>query len=236
MKERLQKYIARCGITSRRKAEELIISGKVQVNGCIVKDYVIVDDEKDVIKIDGKEIKPEENKVYIILNKPEGVITAVKDNFNRKTVLDIVKVKERIFPIGRLDYDTSGLLILTNDGDFAHEIMHPSKEIDKVYVAEVKGIPDKEDIEVFRKGIELENYITARAEMKIISKMKDTSLAEVTIHEGRKRQIRKMFGKIKHPVISLKRIKVGKLDIGNLKQGEWRYLTQTELNRLLNRF
>lgn len=236
MKERLQKYIARCGITSRRKAEELIISGKVQVNGCIVKDYVIVDDEKDVIKIDGKEIKPEENKVYIILNKPEGVITAVKDNFNRKTVLDIVKVKERIFPIGRLDYDTSGLLILTNDGDFAHEIMHPSKEIDKVYVAEVKGIPDKEDIEAFKKGIELENYITARAEMKIISKMKDTSLAEVTIHEGRKRQIRKMFGKIKHPVISLKRIKVGKLDIGNLKQGEWRYLTQTELNRLLNRF
>lgn len=234
MQERLQKYIARCGVASRRKAEELIAEGKVKINGAIVKEVVLVDTDKDVIEVNGKIIKPEENKVYIMLNKPTEVITSARDQFNRRTVLDIVKVNERLFPVGRLDYDTSGLLILTNDGEVTYRMTHPSHEIDKVYIAEVLGIPTGEEMELFRRGLKIEDYITSPAEIKIINVSKDRKKAtlEIAIHEGRNRQVRKMCEKINHPVLKLKRVKIGQLSLGDLKEGEWRYLSKAEIEYL----
>ncbi|EYE87775.1 ribosomal large subunit pseudouridine synthase B [Fervidicella metallireducens AeB] len=234
MQERLQKYMARCGVASRRKSEELITEGKVKINGVVVKDVVLIDTDKDVIEVNGKIIRPEENKVYIMLNKPTEVITSVKDQFNRKTVLDIVKADERLFPVGRLDYDTSGLLILTNDGEVTYRMTHPSHEIDKVYVAEVLGIPTDEEMELFRRGLKIEDYITSPAEIKIIKFSLDRKKAtlEITIHEGRNRQVRKMCEKINHPVLKLKRVKIGQLSLGDLKEGEWRYLSKAEVEYL----
>lgn len=232
MKERIQKYIARCGITSRRKAEELVLQGKVKVNGKIINDIITIDTESDVVEVDGKVIKPEENKVYIILNKPTGYITSAKDQFGRKTVLDLIDVKERIFPVGRLDYDTSGLLILTNDGEVANKLMHPSKEIDKVYVAEVEGVPTKEEMERFKRGLKIDDYITAPAKIRLLKQMGKTSVVEVIIHEGRNRQVRKMCSAIGHKVLKLKRIKIGKIELGNLKVGEWRHLNSKEVDYL----
>ncbi|SKA83115.1 23S rRNA pseudouridine2605 synthase [Caloramator quimbayensis] len=230
MKERLQKYMARCGVASRRKCEEIILQGRVTVNGITVNDITIIDDEKDVVKIDGKTIKPETEKIYIMLNKPVGVITSAKDEKNRKTVLDIVKVKERIYPVGRLDYDTSGLLILTNDGEAAYKMTHPSKEIDKVYIARVKGIPTKDEIKNFEAGLKIDDYITSPSKLKIIKSMEKESVLQIIIHEGRNRQVRKMCEKIGHPVIKLKRIRIGKLNLGDLREGEWRNLTESEID------
>ncbi|MCX7695526.1 MAG: rRNA pseudouridine synthase [Caloramator sp.] len=232
MKERIQKYIARCGITSRRKAEELVLQGKVKVNGKIINDIITIDTESDVVEVDGKVIKPEENKVYIILNKPTGYITTAKDQFGRKTVLDLIDVKERIFPVGRLDYDTSGLLILTNDGQVANKLMHPSKEIDKVYIAEVEGVPTKEEMERFKRGLKIDDYITAPAKIRLLKQMGKTSVVEIIIHEGRNRQVRKMCSAIGHKVLKLERIKVGKIELGNLKVGEWRHLNDIEVDYL----
>lgn len=229
MKERLQKYMARCGVASRRKCEEIIFSGRVKVNNKVVTDIVIVDDEKDIVKVDDKIIKPKDKKIYIMLNKPCGVITSVKDEKGRKTVIDIIGVKERIYPVGRLDYDTSGLLILTNDGDAAFKMTHPSKEIDKVYIAKIKGVPTKDEIERFKSGIKIDDYITSPAELEILNVNEKESEVKITIHEGKNRQVRKMCEAIGHPVITLKRIRIGKISLGNLKQGQWRYLTQKEI-------
>lgn len=229
MKERLQKYMARCGVASRRKCEEIIFQGRVHVNGKKVTDITIIDDEKDIVKVDGKVIKPKDKKIYIMLNKPVEVITSVKDEHNRKTVLDVVKIKERIYPVGRLDYDTSGLLILTNDGDVAFKLTHPSKEIDKVYIALINGTPSKDEIERFKNGIKIDDYITSPAEIKILNVKGGLCEVEITIHEGKNRQVRKMCDAIGHPVVSLKRIKIGRLSLGNLKEGQWRYLTKSEI-------
>lgn len=228
MKERLQKYIARCGAASRRGAEEMIFSGRVKVNGVKVEKIVTVD-EKDVIELDGRIIKPEKREVYLILNKPVGVITSSNDQFGRKTVLDLIDIKERVYPVGRLDYDTSGLLILTNDGDAANRIMHPSHKTDKVYIAEVLGVPSNEEIETFKRGLKIEDYITSPAGIRIIETKKDRSTLEITIHEGKNRQVRKMCDAIGHPVIRLKRVAVGRLLLGNLSEGQWRYLTDKEI-------
>lgn len=186
MEERLQKYLANCGVASRRKCEELIISGKVKVNGVIVNEVGIkVDPLKDMIEYDGKEIKKKEDKVYIMLNKPEGYISSVKDEKGRDTILDIVKVNERIYPIGRLDYDSSGLLLLTNDGEIYNKIIHPRVEIIKRYVAVVKGeITDKDKIK-FEIGIDIGGYITAPAELKVISYDKGVSTIEIGIMRER---------------------------------------------------
>ncbi|MBZ4662372.1 MAG: rRNA pseudouridine synthase [Caloramator sp.] len=232
MKERIQKYLARCGIASRRKAEELVLQGKVKVNGNVIKEIVTVDTELDVVEVNGKVVKPEENKIYIILNKPTGYITSVKDQFGRKTVVDLVDVKERIFPVGRLDYDTSGLLILTNDGEVANKLMHPSKEIDKVYIAEIEGVPTREEMERFKRGLKIEDYVTAPAKIKLIKQRNKTSIVEVIIHEGRNRQVRKMCSAIGHKVLKLKRVRIGSLELGNLKEGEWRYLNINEIEYL----
>ncbi|SEF76129.1 ribosomal large subunit pseudouridine synthase B [Caloramator fervidus] len=228
--ERIQKYIARCGVTSRRKAEELVKQGRVRVNGNIIKEIVMVDPQKDIVEVDGKIIKPEENKVYIMLNKPVGYVTTVKDDRGRKTVLDLVNVKERIYPVGRLDYDTSGLLLLTNDGDFAYKLMHPSKEVDKVYIAEIEGIPTQDELEKFRKGLRIEDYITSPAKIDILKIKGKNSIVKIVIHEGKNRQVRKMCEKIGHKVVRLKRIQIGNIKLGDLKLGQWRYLTKEEID------
>lgn len=229
MQERLHKFMARCGVASRRKSEEMIFAGLVKVNGEIVNSVVSIDPKVDSIEVSGKIIEPEEQKVYIMLNKPEGVITSANDQFGRKTVLDSVKVEERIFPVGRLDYDTSGLLLLTNDGEVAYRMTHPSHEIKKVYIAEVMGAPTGEEMERFRSGLKIEDYVTSPAEITLIRERGKTSVLEISIHEGKNRQVRKMCDAIGHGVIKLKRVKVGDLRLDDLEMGEWRYLTEGEI-------
>lgn len=232
MKERLQKYMAKCGVASRRKSEEIISQGRVSVNDKIIKEIVMIDEGIDIVKVDGQTISPEEKEVYIILNKPIGIITSVKDQFGRKTVTELVNIKERVYPVGRLDYDTSGLLILTNDGDMAYKLTHPSHEIEKVYEARIKGIPTMGEIEKFKRGLSIENYTTAPSDIRILMKYENSSLVQITIHEGRNRQVRKMCNAINHPVIELKRIKMGGIELGDLKPGEWRELNEHEVEYL----
>lgn len=231
MEERLQKFMASCGIASRRKCEELIQLGKVKVNGVIVTELGIkVDRSKDRVEYDGKVIKPEEKKVYIMLNKPEGYITSLKDEKNRKTILDIVKVEERIYPIGRLDYDSSGLLLLTNDGEIYNKIIHPRVEITKKYIAVVKGEFKKNELEKFKQGVDIGGYITSPAKIKVLKFQDDKTTVEIGIHEGKNRQIRKMCAALNHNVLALKRVSIGEIKLGDLKRGEYRNLTKEELN------
>lgn len=237
MEERLQKYMASCGIASRRKCEELILLGKVKVNGNIIEELGFkVNPFEDIVEYDGRVITKEERKVYIMLNKPEDVITSVKDEKDRKTVIDIVKVNERIFPIGRLDYDSSGLILLTNDGELYNKIIHPRVELDKKYVAVVKGEVSLDDKEKFESGIDIGGYITAPAKLKMLeySHRKDLSTIEVCIHEGKNRQIRKMCSAINHEVMSLKRVSIGNIRLGQLKKGEYRYLNDEEMKYLMS--
>ena len=241
MEERLQKYMARCGVASRRKCEEIILNEEIKVNGLVVNQLGIkVNAEIDKIEYNNTIIVPEEKKVYIMLNKPEGYITSVKDEKGRKTILDIVKVEERIFPIGRLDYDSSGLLLLTNDGEIYNNIIHPRVELNKTYIAVCEGSFSKEDINKFKTGIDIGGYVTSNANIEIISEEKlffkkynkeiIKSTVEITIHEGKNRQIRRMCAALNHPVESLKRISVGKIKLGYLKKGQWRNLTEDEIN------
>ena len=232
MEERLQKYMASCGVASRRKCEELILAGKVKVNGILVNELgTKVNPEKDVIEYDGKIISKEEKKVYIMLNKPEGYICSVKDEKDRKTVLDLVKVKERVYPIGRLDYDSSGLILLTNDGEVYNKIIHPRKEIIKKYIVIVKNKINEKDVRAFKEGIDIGGYITAPATLKTISydEEKNISTIEVSIHEGKNRQIRRMCSALNHDVLSLKRVSIGEIKLAYLKRGEYRELTEEEI-------
>lgn len=233
MEERLQKYMAACGIASRRKCEEIILQARVKVNGKIVNELgVKIDEEKDLVTLDDKLIKKEKNKVYIALNKPKGYVSTVRDERGRKTILDLVDVTERIYPIGRLDYDTSGLILLTNDGDIYNKIIHPKQEKNKIYIALIKGIPTENDIKKFEIGINIEGYVTAPAKFKIIKKFKDYCEVEIIIHEGRNRQIRKMCDFINHQVLELKRIQIGDIKLGNLPLGKWRYLSTKEVENI----
>lgn len=230
MEERLQKYMARCGIASRRKCEELILGGNVKVNGNIIKELgTKVVEGRDSVEYNNKEIKPEENKVYFALNKPEGYISSVKDEKNRQTVIDLINVNERIYPIGRLDYDSSGLLILTNDGEIYNKIIHPRVELTKKYIAIVEGIFTEQELEKFKSGIDIGGYITAPALIKIININGGQSTVEIGIHEGKNRQIRRMCSALNHNVIALKRISIGEIKLGDLKKGEYRGLTNSEL-------
>lgn len=241
MEERLQKYIARCGVASRRKSEELILSGQIKVNGTIITELgTKVNIDKDVVEYNNKVIKQEENKLYIMLNKPEGYITSSSDEKGRKTVLDLIDVEERIYPIGRLDYDSSGLLLLTNDGDIYNKIIHPRVAIDKKYIAICEGKFTDKELEKFKNGIDIGGYITSNANIEIIDEenitMKNSgensvrSTVEITIHEGKNRQIRRMCSSLNHDVVALKRISVGNIKLGNLKKGSWRMLTEEEIN------
>ena len=238
MEERLQKYMARCGIASRRKCEEIILSGKVKVNDKIINELgVKINSEVDIVSYEGKIIKPEEKKVYIMLNKPEGYITSVKDEKGRKTILDLVKVNERIYPIGRLDYDSSGLILLTNDGEIYNKIIHPRVKVEKKYIVLCKGEFTKDDLIKFENGVDIGGYITAKSKIEILDKEKGknnsiNTLVEITIHEGKNRQIRRMCEALGHDVISLKRISIGEIKLGYLKKGQWRNLTENELRYL----
>lgn len=235
MEERLQKYMASCGLASRRKCEEIILKGEIKVNGEKVSEVGIkIDPQKDKVEYKGKLLKKEEIKVYIMLNKPEGYITSVKDEKNRDTILDIVKVPQRIYPIGRLDYNSSGLLLLTNDGDIYNKIIHPKVNIIKKYIVEVEGNFTINDILRFKKGIDIGGYITAPSKATILEANKNKSKIEVCISEGKNRQIRRMCSAVNHNVLTLKRISIGNLKLGNLKKGEYRQLTKEEMHYIFN--
>lgn len=232
--ERLQKVIAHAGVCSRRKAEEWIQEGRVKVNGTVVKELGIKVGPNDKIEVNGVPLE-KEKPVYFLFYKPRGVISAVSDDKNRKVVTDyFYGIEERIYPVGRLDYDTSGLLLMTNDGDFANVLMHPKHEVDKVYVAKVKGIPLRESLKKLEKGIVLEDGKTAPAKVKFLSsdKKKQTSIIEITIHEGRNRQVRRMFDAIGHPVQKLKRERYGFLTLQGLTAGDARELTPHEVKQM----
>ena len=234
-KMRVQKYLASCGIASRRKCEELISSGKITVNGEVVTELgTKINPEKDEVKYNGKIVKLEEGKIYILLNKPIGYVTTAKEQFGRDMVLDLVKINKRIVPVGRLDMYTSGALILTNDGDFVNKLTHPSHEIDKTYNVTLKGIVTKEDIESLQNGVEIDDgYVTkpARAKILKIDEEKKISRVQITIHEGKNRQVRKMCEAIGKRVLALHRSKIGNLDVKDLKLGEWRYLSKREIEK-----
>lgn len=235
---RLQKFMADSGIASRRKCEELILQGKVQVNGKQITELgTKINPEKDVVEFENKIINNENKKyVYILLNKPIGYVTTSKDQFGRDTVLDLVKVKERIVPVGRLDMYTSGALILTNDGDFVNKVTHPSHEINKTYNVTVKGIVTDENVKALESGVIIdENYKTKPAIVKIlkIDKEKKISRIQITIHEGKNRQIRKMCKAIDKNVLALHRAKIGELTVKNIPLGKWKFLNKNEIEKLI---
>lgn len=233
--ERLQKVIAHAGVASRRKAEELIKQGKVTVNGKVITELGVKVSSKDKIEVNGIKIEQEE-PVYYLLYKPRGVVSTVNDDKNRKTVIDLFpNVESRIYPVGRLDYDTSGLLLMTNDGEFANLITHPKYQIDKTYVAKVKGIPTREDLKKLQRGVKLEDGLTEPAQVKFLSgdRKKGTAIIEITIHEGKNRQVRRMFEHIGYPVMKLKRERLAFLTLQGLNAGEHRPLTPHEIKRLL---
>ena len=231
---RLQKYLAEAGIASRRKSEELILSGRVSVNGkAVLKLGAKVDEEKDVIEFDGRRVVKNQKYVYVIFNKPEGCVSTVKDQFGRKTVLSYLKnIKERIYPVGRLDYDTSGLLILTNDGELTYTLTHPKHNVPKTYIAAVDKVPSKDAVLKFKNGIVIDGYKTAPADLKIIKKDDKGAVLKIIIHEGRNRQVRKMCAFIGCEVLRLKRVAVGNIKIDGLKKEEYRFLREDEIKYL----
>jgi len=241
MEERLQKYLANSGIASRRKCETLIKEGKIKVNGQTVTELGIkIEPKKDVVEFNGQIVKQQNQKVYILLNKPIGYVTTAKDQFGRNTVMELVKdVKSRVVPAGRLDMYTSGALILSNDGEFINKITHPKNEIEKTYNVTVNGAITKEEVENLKEGVEIinngEKYLTQKAKVKIlkIDDEKKLSRIQITIHEGKNREVRKMCNAIGKKVLALHRTKIGNIDVKNLRLGKWRKLTAKEVNDLL---
>ncbi|MGN0150319.1 MAG: pseudouridine synthase [Clostridia bacterium] len=235
---RLQKYIAMSGIASRRAAEGIIAEGRVKVNGKTVTEQgVKVEIGADKVDVDNKPIKLKDKKYYIMLNKPVGYVSTVKDQFDRPTVVDIIKedIDTRIFPVGRLDYDTEGLLLLTNDGDFTYRVTHPKFHMDKTYIATIKGGMTISGINHLRRGVKIEDYVTSPAEVEILDAFDGKTTVKITIHEGKNRQVRKMFEAIGCKVIGLQRIKIGIVELGHLPLGRWRHLTSHEINYLMGR-
>lgn len=261
MEERLQKYLANNGVAARRKCEEFIQEGRVKVNGQVVKELgTKINPEKDIVEFDGKVVKPVGKKVYILLNKPIGYVTTVKDQFERPTVLDLVKVEEKVLPVGRLDMYTSGALILSNDGEFINKVTHPRNEVEKTYTVTVKGIVTKEDVEKLQNGVEIQmdklyenedenneendynpkqkdkTFKTGKAKVKILKtdEEKNISRLQITIHEGKNREVRKMCEAIGKKVLALHRRKIGNLDVKNIELGKWRYLNKKEVEEMIN--
>lgn len=235
---RLQKYLANQGICSRRKAEEYILQGQVKVNGEVVCELgTKINPNKDEVIFKGNRVGNVDKKVYILLNKPIGYVTTTRDQFGRDTVLDLVHVKEKILPVGRLDMYTSGALILTNDGEFIYKVTHPKYEIEKTYNVTIKGIVTKEEIKQLEDGVKIEDYTSGKAKVKIlkIDKENDISRIEITIHEGKNREVRKMCNAIGRKVLALHRSKIENIDVKSLKLGEWRYLTNKEISSLLKK-
>lgn len=231
---RLAKYLANAGLCSRRNAELLITGGKIKVNGQVVRELpTTIKPDIDIVNYEGKIIRLKE-KIYIMLNKPAGYISSVSDSKGRPTVVELVDIDERIYPVGRLDLDTEGLLLLTNDGDFSNLMLHPRYEIAKTYEVLVKGLVTDNEIRRLSDGILLEDGLTAPAKINIIKRYKTETLLNIEIHEGRKRQVKRMFLALNHPVIKLTRVRFGSLNIKGLKVGEYRDLTEGEVKRLIN--
>lgn len=231
---RLQKFIAECGIASRRNAEKIIESGRVYVNGELV-DYMgcVIDPDRDVVEIDGRVIEPEGKKYYIMLNKPKNYVTTVSDDLGRPTVMQLVSdINARIYPVGRLDFDTTGLLIMTNDGEFANILTHPSHVVNKAYIARIDKPLDENQLDRLRSGIELDGVMTAPAKAENIKRPQKGFEVKITIHEGKNRQVRRMLDAVGVNVMSLKRISVGSVTLGNLPEGKWRKLSDAEINKL----
>ena len=230
--ERLQKVIANSGYCSRRKAEELILEGKVFVNGSVIRELGTKVSHDDEIEVDGLSIKKDHNYEYYLLYKPRGVVTTTNDDKGRKTVVDLIDTTARIYPVGRLDYDTTGVLLLTNDGVFANGLMHPANEIDKVYIAKVEGILSGYDVNRLKSGIMIDCRKTAKCHVKVrsIDKKKNTCIVELVIHEGRNHQVKKMIEAVGKKVIKLKRERFGIFDLSGLKASEYRRLTTKEVH------
>jgi pseudouridine synthase len=236
--QRLQKLLSQAGVASRRLAEELIVQGRVQLNGRTVTELgTKADPDADEIKVDGRRIHTQKRKRYILLNKPRGYITSRSDPQQRPTVLDLLRgVKEYVYPVGRLDYDSEGLLLLTNDGELAARLTHPRHEVDKVYHARVRGVPDDHAIERLEKGVTIDGRRTAPAKARLVDpphkRGGDQTTIELAIHEGRQRQVRKMFEAIGHPVVRLKRVRIGPIEDPVIPPGHWRDLTPEEVKKL----
>ena len=231
--ERLQKIIAQAGITSRRKAEELIIQGKVKVNGEIVTELGTKVSEKDRIEVNNQIIEKEQ-KEYYLLNKPRGVVTTTSDDKNRKTVIDLIPTSTRIYPVGRLDYDTTGVLLLTNDGEFANILMHPASKVEKVYIAKLEGIIKGEQINQLKDGVNIDGEMVkaSRLKLKKVDSKTNTCMVQITICEGKNHQVKRMFKSVGYEVIKLKREKEAFFDVKSLQSGEFRKLTPKEISKV----
>ena len=231
---RLQKVIADSGLTSRRKAEEMMKQGRVTVNGEVVRELGSkIDPTRDHVKVDGRHLKPAPPHVFVMLNKPTGCLSSLTDPVGRPTVRDMLAgVRLRVFPVGRLDFDSEGLLLLTNHGEMAQALLHPRFHVPKTYLVKVKGLLSNEEIESLTEGVDLEDGRTAPAVIKKVAKAPHNSWLEITIHEGRKHQVKRMLEAVGHPVLRLKRIRFGPLTLGDLRPGRFRYLTDQEANAL----
>lgn len=232
--ERLQKVLARAGVASRRHCEEMIASGVVKVNGKVVTELgTKVDPFKDRIQVGNETIKPTPQKYYVIMYKPRGYVTTLSDEKGRKKVTDLVKdIPARVYPVGRLDYDSEGLLLLTNDGDLTYALTHPKHRVPKTYLVRVSGMPGPAKLQKMAEGLELEDGLTAPAKVRLVGEREGNAQLEITIHEGRKRQVRRMCEYIGHPVLRLQRIRFGNLSLEGLKSGQHRHLTKKELSQL----
>jgi len=234
VEERLQKFLARNGVASRRKSEMFILSGRVTVNGKAVTELGMkIDPEKDIVTVDGRKIEKTSDKVYLLLNKPSGYVCTARDEHRRPTVLDLVPKEKRVFPVGRLDMDTTGLLILINDGTLAYCLAHPRFNVPKTYLAIVKGVPDEQKLEAFASGLVLDDGPTAPCKVRIEKIQQGNAVLRITLSEGRKRQVKRMCQAIGHPVKSLVRIGIGQLFDNTLGIGEYRHLTVAEVEKLI---
>jgi len=230
---RLNRYIAQAGVTSRRKADELTINGNVKINGITMSELGYDVQEGDIVEVNGRVLQPSSNQIYIMLNKPKGYITAVSDERDRPTVMELLTdIEERLFPVGRLDYNTSGILLMTNDGDLANKLLHPKNHIYKTYRAKVSGVLSKEKVARLRNGIDIGGYVTSKANVSVIKQGERSALVEIQIFEGKNRQIRKMFAAVGNKVLELERVGIGEMRIGHLKEGHYRKLTRQEIEYL----
>ncbi len=233
MKIRLNKFLASAGVASRRKCDELITAGKIKVNGNVTTTLGLqVDDEKDEVAFEDTIVYPVEKKIYIVINKPVGFVSTVKDEHDRKTVIDLIPLSERIFPIGRLDYESTGVLLITNDGPLSHRLTHPSYEIEKVYFVLLDKIVTPKDLYHIEHGIMLDNKKTHPCKVSQVRVYDNCSLLSISIHEGRNRQIRRMFESLEYEVQELDRVQFANIDLKGIKRREWRYLTNKEINEL----
>jgi len=232
---RLNKYIAQAGVCSRRKADELTKNGNVKVNGLVVREMGYEVAEGDVVEVNGVTIPAAEKKVYVMLNKPKGYITTAKDEKDRPTVMELVRdIPERLFPVGRLDYNTTGLLLMTNDGDLANKLAHPGHKVDKTYRAKVSGIATEKRLQALRRGVDIGGYVTAPAKVQLVKQTEKSAVLAISIHEGKNRQVRKMCKTVGLSVQELTRIAIGDLQLARLKEGTYRKLTRQEVEYLKN--